>query len=154
MTGPGEGAHGAHEDPRIPEQPAWYPPGEPPPAPFAADYPATYPGPYPPPYQPSYPPFGPQFGPPGPYYPPLTPGYPAPPVGTNGLAIASLITAFVGFLCCVGSIVAIVLGIVALNQIKQTRQEGRGLAIAGISIGVAGLAMILIVWIFAAALHS
>jgi hypothetical protein len=152
MTGPGEGHR---DDPRIPQQPAWNPPWEPPPAPSAADYPLDYPPLNQPPF---YPP--PQFGPPpGAYYPP--PDYqggwgaaqPVGPPGTNGLAIASLVTAFVGFLCCIGSIAAIVLGAVALDQIKRTRQEGRGLAVAGIALGVAGLVMIPIIWIVAAAVN-
>lgn len=42
----------------------------------------------------------------------------------------------VGLLCCVGSIVGIVLGIVSLNQIKQTNEQGHGLAVAGIVVGV------------------
>jgi uncharacterized membrane protein len=37
--------------------------------------------------------------------------------------------------CGIGSIVGIVLGVIALNQIKQTNQYGRGLAIAGIAVG-------------------
>jgi uncharacterized membrane protein len=69
--------------------------------------------------------------------------------GTNGLAIASLITAFTGFLCCIGSIVAIVLGTIALDQIKRTRAEGFGLAVAGIALGVAGLVIALVIGIFA-----
>ena len=62
-------------------------------------------------------------------------GYPGPPqpAGTNGLAIASLV---VSFFC---SIVGIILGFVALNQIKRTGQGGRGLAIAGIVIGFASI---------------
>ena len=139
MTGPG-----GRDDPHTPEQPAWSPPWEPPPAPPTADYPPDYP----PLYPPAYPP-------PNAYYPP--PAYfggwgPAQPVsrpGTNGLAIASLVTAFTGFLCCIGSIVAIVLGTIALDQIKRTRQEGFGLAVAGIVLGVAGLVVALVIWIFA-----
>lgn len=151
MTGPDEGHR---DDPHTPQQPAWNPPWEPPPAPSAADYPRDYR----PLNQPTYPP--PQFGPPpGAYYPPPDypggwgPAQPVRPPGTNGLAIASLVTAFVGFLCCIGSIAAIVLGIVALDQIRRTRQEGHGLAVAGIALGVAGLVMILIIWIVAAAVN-
>ena len=100
----------------------------------------------------------PQFGPPQPpggYYPPPDyrggwgPGQPVSRPGTNGLAIASLVTAFTGFLCCIGSIAAIVLGTIALDQIKRTRQEGFGLAVAGIVLGVAGLVVALIIGIFA-----
>ena len=37
------------------------------------------------------------------------------------------------------------LGVIALNQIKETRQGGHGLAIAGIAVGVATL-IISIIW--------
>lgn len=154
-----------------------YPPAYPPSA-YPPSYPPYPPlGGYPPPgYQEppgyggsSYPPLSPEYGAPAasygqPYpggYP--TPGYhggyPAPaysgpygpsqPSATNTLAIASLISSFVGVLCCIGSIVGIVLGAVALSQIKQTRQEGYGLAVAGIVIGVATLLVSLIIMIFA-----
>ncbi|MBB5956161.1 hypothetical protein FHS29_002747 [Saccharothrix tamanrassetensis] len=55
--------------------------------------------------------------------------YPPPPRPTNGLAIAALVCAFVF------APAAIVLGIVARNQIKQTGEEGRGLATAGLVLG-------------------
>ena len=42
------------------------------------------------------------------------------------------------------AIVGIILGIIALNQIKQTGQQGRGLAIAGIVVGGAWVALFLI----------
>jgi hypothetical protein len=156
---------------RGPEQPGWQPPwdppaaGYPPPAYSPPGYPAEYPPPTPP--QPGYgqppghggppyPPGPPQFaGPPAGYEPPSYPGgyYAAPDyqvqAGTNKLAIASLITSFTGFLCCfIGSIAAIVLGAVALNQIKQNRQEGYGLAVIGIVIGVGTLVVFLIVAMF------
>ena len=74
-----------------------------------------------------------------------------PPRGTNGLAIASLVVSLVP-VCGVNAIVALVLGIIALNQLKSTHQDGRGLAIAGIVIasvqlvlGVAYLILILVV---------
>ena len=148
------------------------PPGYPPPnySPgYPLDYPAGYPEPFPPAgYGTPYPP--PQFGAPaagygpppypGGYYPPdYVGGWGFPPgpqgaaqPGMNGLAIGSLISSFVGVLCCVGSIVAIVLGTMALDQIKRTRQEGYALAVAGIVIGVTGLLVYLIIALFA--LHS
>jgi len=67
----------------------------------------------------------------------------------NGLAIASPIVSSTGLFCCIGGIVGIVLGLVALNQIKQTRQEGYAPAVAGIVIGVATVIISLIIWIFA-----
>ncbi|MDQ4503732.1 DUF4190 domain-containing protein [Sinomonas sp. ASV322] len=53
-------------------------------------------------------------------------------VGTNTLAIVSLIGAF--FI----PIVGVITGFIALGQIKRTGENGRGLAIAGIIIGIAG----------------
>jgi Domain of unknown function (DUF4190) len=56
------------------------------------------------------------------------------------LAIGSLVASLIGiipFLCGVGSIVGIVLGIVALNQIKDSGEGGRQMAIAGIAVGAA-----------------
>jgi uncharacterized membrane protein len=68
------------------------------------------------------------------------------------MAIASLISSFTGLLCCIGSIVAIVLGTIALDQVKRTREDGYGLAVAGIVIGILGLLAWLIVAIFS--VHS
>ena len=51
----------------------------------------------------------------------------------------------IGILCGIGSIVGIVLGVLALNQIKETRQSGHGLAVAGIAVGIASL-IISIIW--------
>lgn len=68
------------------------------------------------------------------------------------MAIASLVTSIVGFAPYFGgilSIVGIVLGSVALNQIKQTPQGGYGLAVAGIVVGIATLIIGLIWTIFA-----
>jgi peptidoglycan biosynthesis protein MviN/MurJ (putative lipid II flippase) len=52
-------------------------------------------------------------------------------------------------LCCIGSIVAIVLGAIAVRQVKRTGQDGFGLAVAGIVIGIATLAVTLVFVIFA-----
>ncbi len=96
--------------------------------------PAAYPGPQ---YGASYPPPPQQYGAPGGY------GYPAAPKsGTNGLAIGALVASLVGFIPCfwgVPSLIGIVLGIVAMNQIKQNQQEGYGLAVAGVAVGAASL---------------
>jgi peptidyl-prolyl cis-trans isomerase B (cyclophilin B) len=59
---------------------------------------------------------------------------------TNGLAIAALITSF--FV----SILGIILGFVALNQIKTSGEQGRGLALAGIIIGFVSIGIVLL-WI-------
>ncbi len=52
------------------------------------------------------------------------------------MAVASLILGIAGFFTGITSIVAIILGAIALNQIKRDpSQEGRGMAIAGIILG-------------------
>lgn len=125
----------SYPPPSYPPQPGYPPPAGPPPG----DY--TQPG-YPPPPPPPQ-----QFG--APPYPGAGYGYPAPASGTNTLAIGSLVASVVGLLCGIGSIIGIVLGVVALNQIKQTRQGGYGLAVAGIVVGVASLVISLIWMIYA-----
>lgn len=80
---------------------------------------------------------------PEPSYPP-PPGYPPPPQqGTNKLAIWSLVTSLLGLLCGVGAIVGIVLGVMAIKQLNRSPQGGRGLATAGIAIGIITLIVIL-----------
>jgi Domain of unknown function (DUF4190) len=137
-----------------------YPPSpqsyQPPPGGYPPQ-PPYQPGPQPPyqsgpqpPYQPGpQPPY--QSGPQPPYQPgypsaPYAGGYGAPQRHTNGMAIGSLVASLVGvplmFLCYTGilaAIVGIVLGIIAINQIKQSGEEGRGFAIAGIIIGAVTL---------------
>jgi hypothetical protein len=160
-----------YEAPSYPQQqgyPNFPPPDYTPPT----EYPApdgAQPGYPPPPYPgppgygaPSYPP--PQYGTPPPGYTPPPPGYGPPPTGypapeysaygppaqkTNSMAIASLVASCIGFLCWLGSIAGIVLGIVALNQIKQTREDGHGLAVAGIAIGAVSLIVGLIFFVVA-----
>lgn len=94
------------------------------------------PGRYPPPPPGGYPP----PPPPGGGYPPYPGAYSAPPgAGTNGMAIASLACSLLGWACGLGPILGIVFGFVALNQIKQSGQGGRGLALAGIIIGAVAI---------------
>lgn len=69
------------------------------------------------------------------------------PQGNNGLAVASLVLSIVGVCCGIGSILGIILGFVALNQIKKTGQPGEGLAKAGIIIGVITLLIGIFFWI-------
>jgi hypothetical protein len=126
------------------------PPGQPGPNfPPPAGYPAPggynqqYNGGFPPP-MPGYPP--PEYGAPYPGGYGHPPGYPPPAQGgTNKLAIGSIVASVLGLLCGIGSIIGIVLGALALNQIKRSREGGYGLAVAGIVIGVASL-LISIVW--------
>ena len=75
-------------------------------------------------------------------YPPPAPGYSGASSipGTNGLAIASFVCSFLGGASGgIGAIVGIVLGVIALNQIKKSGQGGRGLALAGITVGAVWL---------------
>jgi hypothetical protein len=134
--------------------PQWGPPPAMPPAgatdPFAPPELTSSPGPSPwaghagPP--PQYPPPG--YGGPPPYPPGQYPGAPgswpgygyAPP-HTNGLAVTSFVLGLAGWLLCgVGSVVAIVLGFVARDQIKRSwgSQTGGELATAGIVLGFIG----------------
>jgi hypothetical protein len=126
----------------------------PPPAPPTAPTPWGAPAPAPPAsYAPPGPPPG--YGQPLPQ-PPQQPypgygypygyGYPAPSYGpsTNGLAVASLVLGIVGFLLCfIGPAVAIVLGVIGRNQIRASggREQGEGLAKAGIILGAIFLAL-------------
>lgn len=158
---PAQAAYGTPNTPPLYPPPGGYGPY---PSPSGANYPPPgYPDPAaggPPP-----PPPPPQYGAPVPHYGSPYPGggYPAPdPYGygpgqpqqtkTNTMAIASLVISVLGIVPFCGgilSIVGIVLGTVALSQIKETRQEGYGLAIAGIVVGVAMLIVGLIWTIFA-----
>src|SRR3990172_8828215 len=61
--------------------------------------------------------------------------------GTNGFAIAALITGLLGL-----NILAIIFGFVALNQIKTTGEGGKGMAIAGIILGFASIVIFVIIF--------
>jgi len=96
---------------------------------------------------PTPPPYGQPAG-----YGAVAPGY--QPYGypqvrsNNGMAVGALISSIVGFFTCgIGAIVGIILGIVALGQIKQRNQDGRGLALAGIWVGAGVLVLNVIWWI-------
>jgi hypothetical protein len=122
--------------------------GPPPVSPYGQQN--AYPSPYGPP-----PGYGPQnYGPQnyGGYPPPGYGGY-APTAPTNGMAIASLILGIL-WLYWVGSIMALVFGYIAQQQIRQRGESGQGLATAGIVlgwIGVATLALMLFFFVFFAA---
>jgi len=65
----------------------------------------------------------------------------------NGLAIASLVTGVVGLLV-FGFILgaaAIIFGAIALTKIKTTGQAGRGLALAGLILGIIDIVALLII---------
>jgi Domain of unknown function (DUF4190) len=94
--------------------------------------PPVYPMPYAgAPGYPGYP------GAPG-YYPGAYDPYrPMKPPGTNGMAIAALAVSLGSLVlfCGIPSIVAVILGVVAMSQTRRIDQEGFGLALAGTIIG-------------------
>src|SRR6516165_1855100 len=83
--------------------------------------------------------------PPAPFgQPPAPSGYPPAPTRTNGFAVASLVLGIAQlFVCIIGTILALVFGYIARNQIDQSggTQGGRGLAIAGIVLGWVGVGL-------------
>jgi hypothetical protein len=97
----------------------------------------------PPPGYPGY-----SGGAPG-YYPAYDPYRPVRTPGTNGKAIASLVTSIAGVTCC-GPLVIVgfILGVIAMRETKRTGQEGYGVALAGTIIGglalAAGLILMLV----------
>ncbi|WP_245850585.1 DUF4190 domain-containing protein [Mycobacterium angelicum] len=125
------------------DQPPEYPPPPPPtPPPGGYGYPPPAPGygGYPPPA-------------PGGYgYPPPSPGYLSPQVPpTNTMAIAALVSSLVGWLCFgIGAVLGLIFGIISLNQIKQSGERGRGMAIAGIVISGCEIALFLVFLIIGA----
>jgi hypothetical protein len=75
--------------------------------------------------------------------PPIPPG----PPRTNGFAIAALacgIAQFVGFWL-LGTIPAVVFGHIARRQIRQTGEQGAGMAMAGLVLGWVGVALSVLV---------
>ncbi len=99
--------------------------------------------------------------PPG-YAPPYQPasGYwPSPPVvsrTTNGFAVASLVLGIL-WIWGLGSLLALIFGLVARRQIDDSGgvQAGRGLAIAGIVLGVIGIVgAILVIIAIASSVHN
>lgn len=127
---------------------------------------AQAPSPYPPqPQVQSSPPPAPMTPPPAPMIPPpaqssYAPGYashyaPANLTGraTNGMSIASMVLGIL-WIWWVGSILALVFGYVALRQIRERNESGKGMAIAGIVLGWVGvgtLAIFIILLIVGAA---
>ena len=133
---PNYGPPSDFQQPDFQRQPDFQQPGYPPPPGYPQpDYQqqgyqqAGYPPPGMPP--PGYPP---QYQ--GGYGAPYDPYAPARPVGTNGKAIAALVTSLSGlFFCGVPSIVGVILGIIAMRETKRTGQEGHGMALAGVIVG-------------------
>lgn len=103
--------------------------------------------PPPPPHDRGSLPPAPQWNSPPPGYSPY--GTTAPTsTGTNGLAVASLVLGIASvmlFCFLIPPILAIIFGGVALGQIKRNPgQGGRGMAIAGLTLGIVGLALMVL----------
>jgi hypothetical protein len=107
--------------------------------------------PPPPPGYPASPGYGPPpgygqqpYGPPPGYGPPLA--YAAYARPTNTMAILALVMAFVF------APAGLILGIVARKQIRQTGEDGEGLALAGMIVGgifTAIFVLLIVFWIIA-----
>lgn len=157
-------ADAAPTSPVPPLPPVWSPNATeataplPPYATAPAQQPPTYQPPAYPTTPPGYAPYGGQGYPgaqaPAPAYAP--PGYGqgygyAAPRPTNGLAVASLVLSILGFILVlpfVGSLAGAIMGHVSLNQIKVSGAGGRGLALAGIIVGWAGVAIAAVIALF------
>jgi Domain of unknown function (DUF4190) len=83
-------------------------------------------------------------GAPGPGYGPYPPPGAMPPYyqpgyqqqrRTNGLSVASMVCGICGFVYLVPAVLGIIFGIIALRQINRDRNDGKGMAIAGIITG-------------------
>lgn len=106
-----------------------------------APQPPQYSAPQPQQQPQQYAPQQPQYAAPQQPYVAQQPAYaPAPP--TNTLAIIALVGSF--FI----SLVGVICGHIALKQIRQSGEGGRGLALAGLIIGYVGLAFWVIIVIF------
>lgn len=72
---------------------------------------------------------------------------------TSGMAIASLVCGILGLVTCCAiapSALAVVFGGLSLSAIRRGEAGGRGLAITGVVLGVIGLLVGVLFWIFAA----
>lgn len=101
-------------------------------------------GPFPPPGQPRPAPGQPYPAAPQPWGQAWGQAYPAlqPPPPVNGLAIAALV---LGFFCLM-PFVGLILGIVALVQIRKRGERGKGMAVAGIVLSTIGTLLLTLVF--------
>ena len=65
--------------------------------------------------------------------------------GTNGMAIASFVLGLL-WLGGVGSLLAVVFGVIGRRQTRETGQSGKGLAAWGLGLGILGL-VLAVLWI-------
>jgi len=138
--------------PAVPSQPGPADPYAPVADPYApgADPYAGAKSPYPPPGGEQYAAPMPGYPGPGAYPPPgAYPGYAMPAARTNTLAIVALVLSLVGFASCgITAPIGAIMGHVARKQIRETGEEGDGMALAGIIVGWIMTALMLAVIIF------
>jgi len=77
------------------------------------------------------------------------------PVNNSGMAVAALVLSLVGLIPCfwvvqVPGLLGVVFGAVGLGQTKDDKQRGRGMAIAGIVIGIVLVVACSVFWIWLA----
>lgn len=95
-------------------------------------------------------------GPYGQYPPPPVGGYPYPPMYTPKktntksivgliLGIASIVLPYIGFFI---GIAGIIVNAISLKEIKNTHEEGKGLAIGGLVTSILGTVLYLVVILF------
>jgi hypothetical protein len=99
--------------------------------------------------------------PPGGSFPPQPPGYQPYPAGAempmkqgnSGMAIASLVCSLVGIIPCfwlfqIMGLLGTIFGFVGLKQTKNCARGGRGMALAGVIIGILLLLLCAAIWIY------
>jgi hypothetical protein len=99
--------------------------------------------------------------PPGGSFPPQPPGYQPYPAGAempmkqgnSGMAIASLVCSLVGIIPCfwlfqIMGLLGTIFGFVGLKQTKNGARGGRGMALAGVIIGILLLLLCAAIWIY------
>ncbi len=133
--------------------------GFPPSQPWAANpdprAPVDYPTGYPPLPPPVYAQGGGYPSPGHPGYQPYDPYRVGKPLGTNGKAIAALVTALAGLVFCgLPSIAGVILGIIAMRECRRSGQDGYGLALAGTIIGGLVVAMVVLYFVFIVAIAA
>jgi hypothetical protein len=90
-----------------------------------------------------------------PYGQPYPPPYGYPPVvqRTNGLAIASMVLGIL-WIYWIGSVLALVFGYIAKNQIRERGEAGGGMATAGIVLGWIGVGVLALGLLFGIAVRT
>ncbi|MGH3677048.1 MAG: DUF4190 domain-containing protein [Mycobacterium sp.] len=112
-----------------------------PPDPYApVDYPTDYPPLPPPAYPAPYPGYAAN---------PYDPYRQGRPLGTNGWAIAALVTSLVSLVFCgLTSVIGLILGLIAMRDTKRSGQDGFGIALAGTIIGAIPILLWVLYWLF------